>query len=100
MATRVGGLASTISDGKTGLLVGRREPQAFAKAIERLLGDDGLRQRMGAAASAEMSVYAWPRVARSILGVYEGLLRERELAGAQRDACCPDTVESLLVAAG
>ena len=98
-ATRVGGLASTITHGKTGFLVGSRQPEEFASAIERLLGDEALRQRMGAAAAAEMAVFSWRSVAQSILGVYEDLLNERDVAGAQRDSCCPDTVESLLVAA-
>ncbi len=99
VATRVGGLATTITHGKTGLLTGDRRPEQFASAIERLLADDVLRSRMGAAAAAEMSVFSWNSVARSILDVYQDLLSEPEAAGAQRDSCCPDSVESLLVAA-
>ncbi len=99
VATRVGGLASTIAHGRTGLLVGDRRPEGFAAALDRLLGDDGLRERMGEAAAAEMSVYSWRSVARSILDVYEDLLSVQADAGASREACCPDSVESLLVAA-
>lgn len=98
-ATRVGGLASTITHGKTGLLVGNREPAGFAAALDQLLVDEALRRRMGAAAAAEMAVFSWRSVARSILGVYEDLLRERDVGGAPRETCCPDPVESLLVAA-
>ncbi len=99
VATRVGGLASTIAHGRTGLLVGDRRPEGFAAALDRLLGDDGPRERMGAAAAAEMSVYSWRSVARSILDVYEDLLSVQADAGSSREACCPDSVESLLVAA-
>ena len=99
VATRVGGLASTIAHGRTGLLVGDRRPEGFAAALDRLLGDDGLRERMGEAAAAEMSVYSWRSVARSILDVYEDLLSVQADAGSSREACCPDSVESLLVAA-
>ena len=99
VATRVGGLASTIAHGRTGLLVGNRRPEGFAAALDRLLGDDGLRDRMGEAAAAEMSVYSWRSVARSILDVYEDLLSAQADAGSAREACCPDSVESLLVAA-
>ena len=99
VATRVGGLASTIAHGKTGFLVGDRRPEGFALAFDRLLADEGLRERMGAAAAAEMSIYSWRSVARSILDVYEDLLSERTAAGSSREACCPDSVESLLVAA-
>ena len=89
VATRVGGLATTIAHGKTGLLVGDRSPQQFAAALERLLCDEGLRKRMGSAAAAEMSVFSWSSVARSILDVYQDLLNEPEAAGSQRDSCCP-----------
>lgn len=100
VATRVGGLASTISDGTTGLLVGDRNPRGFAAAIDRLLANESLRQRMGAAAADEMAVYSWHSVTRSILDVYEELLSDRGSTGSQREPCCPDSVESLLVAAG
>ena len=96
VATRVGGLASTIAHGKTGLLVGDRQPAPFADAISRLLADDALRRRMGAAAASDVGVYAWSNVARSILDVYEGLLNDRS---SSREPCCPDELESLLVAA-
>ncbi|MDE2745187.1 MAG: glycosyltransferase [Chloroflexota bacterium] len=100
VATRVGGLASTIADGATGLLVGDRQPATFAAAIDRLLGDEPLRRQMGAAAAQQMSRYSWHSVTRSILDVYEELLSDRGSTGSQRDPCCPDSVESLLVAAG
>lgn len=100
VATRVGGLASTITHGSTGMLVHERRPEQFAAAINRLLSDEPLRQRMGAAAATNMTVFSWPSVGASILDVYETLLRERELSESQREACCPDSVESLLVAAG
>ncbi|MYA01330.1 MAG: glycosyltransferase family 1 protein [Chloroflexi bacterium] len=100
VATRVGGLASTITDGETGLLVGDRQAPAFAAAIDRLLGDEPLRRQMGAAAAHQMSRYSWRSVTRSILDVYEELLSDRANSGSQREPCCPDSVESLLVAAG
>ena len=96
VATRVGGLAATIAHGKTGYLVADRTPQAFADVVGRLLRDDGLRERMGAAAAAAMLRYDWSRVARSILDVYEDLLHD---GVAWRAPCCPDSLESLLVAA-
>jgi glycosyltransferase involved in cell wall biosynthesis len=50
VATAVGGLVDAIEDGVSGLLVPPRDPVALRTAIERLLGDDGLRARLGAAA--------------------------------------------------
>lgn len=45
-----GGLPEVVLDGVTGLVVPRENPQAAADAIECLLCDADLRQRMGAAA--------------------------------------------------
>jgi glycosyltransferase involved in cell wall biosynthesis len=47
VATRVGGVADVIQDGRTGLLVAPRDPDASAAAIEGLLGDVGRREEMG-----------------------------------------------------
>jgi glycosyltransferase involved in cell wall biosynthesis len=45
VAVAEGGVRETIQDGINGLLV-EHEPQCMAQAIERLLGDDGLHQRL------------------------------------------------------
>jgi glycosyltransferase involved in cell wall biosynthesis len=47
VATRVGGLADAIQDGVTGLLV---EPHELRGALERLLAERDLRERLGASA--------------------------------------------------
>lgn len=43
----VGGLPEVVDDETTGLVVPRDDPHALAKALERLLDDPELRQRMG-----------------------------------------------------
>ena len=50
IATRVGGTPELVVDEKTGLLVERADPPELARALERLLGDAGLRAALGAAA--------------------------------------------------
>lgn len=50
VVTDVRGCRDTVVDGETGILVPPRDPSALASAILRLLADDGLRERMGAAA--------------------------------------------------
>jgi glycosyltransferase involved in cell wall biosynthesis len=50
VATRVGGTPELIVDGKTGLLVERRDPTGLARAIGALLRDAVLRAELGAAA--------------------------------------------------
>lgn len=44
-----GGIAETVTDGETGLLVRPRDPEAFADATSCLLHDAELRKRMGVA---------------------------------------------------
>ena len=46
---QTGGLAETVVDGETGMLVAPNAPAAFAEATERLLGDEALRTRLGRA---------------------------------------------------
>jgi glycosyltransferase involved in cell wall biosynthesis len=50
VATRVGGNPEIISDGQTGLLIPVDDNAALQQAVGRLLGDEALRQRLGAAA--------------------------------------------------
>ncbi len=50
MAAPVGGMVDAIVDGENGLFAPPGDPDGLAAAIERLLDDPGLRQRLGAAA--------------------------------------------------
>lgn len=47
-ATRIGGLAELVHDRENGVLVPRRDPKALAEALTSLLGNPGLRTRLGA----------------------------------------------------
>jgi mannosyltransferase len=49
VATRVGAVAEVVEDGVTGVLVEPEKPDLVARAVIRLLADDDLRARMGAA---------------------------------------------------
>jgi glycosyltransferase involved in cell wall biosynthesis len=53
VATAVGGLRDAIEDGVDGLLVPPGDLPALRAAVERLLGDRALRERLGAAARAK-----------------------------------------------
>ncbi|MDP9429201.1 MAG: glycosyltransferase family 4 protein, partial [Actinomycetota bacterium] len=54
VSTPVTGIPEAIVDGRTGLLVGERDPHALAEAIARLLADDELRVRLAGAARAHL----------------------------------------------
>ncbi|HET9917865.1 MAG TPA: glycosyltransferase family 4 protein [Candidatus Binatia bacterium] len=47
VASRVGGLAESILDGQTGLLVAPRDGRAIAAAVAKLAGDASMARRMG-----------------------------------------------------
>jgi glycosyltransferase involved in cell wall biosynthesis len=57
IATAVGGIPEVVTEGKNGLLVPPRDPDALADAIRRFFADDGLRERLGAAAASSVAGY-------------------------------------------
>ncbi|MSP22697.1 MAG: glycosyltransferase family 1 protein [Dehalococcoidia bacterium] len=74
VASRVGGLVATISDGRTGYLVPWRCPEPFAEKLDLLLRNEPLRRSLGAAARASMERYAWSTVAERLAALYEEVL--------------------------
>jgi D-inositol-3-phosphate glycosyltransferase len=76
LASSVGGLVDTVVDGVTGLLVPPRQVEPIAAALRRLLGDELMRKRLGAAGIERARMrYGWQRVAAATLGVYAKLIR-------------------------
>ena len=74
VASRVGGLATTIQHGVTGVLVPPRDEVALASAIGSLLGDGARRRTLGAQAARWAQSFAWPTVARALVDLYEELV--------------------------
>jgi glycosyltransferase involved in cell wall biosynthesis len=61
-----------VVDGETGFLVPPRDHEAMAAAIIRLLKDEGLRKRMGAAGRARAeSRFSAERMVQDTLRVYQ-----------------------------
>ncbi|MDQ3692036.1 MAG: glycosyltransferase [Chloroflexota bacterium] len=73
VATRAGGLAFTVEDGVSGLLVAPRAPAELAEALTSLITDEPLRRSLAAGARPTAERFAWPAVASSVLHVYERL---------------------------
>ncbi len=73
IAARVGGLTRTVVDGLNGYLVSWHCPEAFTERLELLLGNDGLRRRLGAEARASVQGFTWPEVTRRLADLYERL---------------------------
>ncbi|MGN6089580.1 MAG: glycosyltransferase [Actinomycetales bacterium] len=81
VAAAVGGLADTVVNGVTGVLVPPTRPQELAMVLRRLLADDMEREGMGQAGlDRVLARYSWERVAHETEAVYQGLgLAERRL---------------------
>ncbi len=74
VASRVGGLASTVRDGETGYLIPWRCPEPFAERIELLLDNEQLRSAFGTAARESVERYRWANVAEAVLDLYRELI--------------------------
>jgi glycosyltransferase involved in cell wall biosynthesis len=78
ITTATCGMGDIIQDGKNGLLVPMRSPEAIVEAVERLIGDAALRARLGQAAQTQaLENYTWERVAIPVLERYEQLCNHR-----------------------
>jgi glycosyltransferase involved in cell wall biosynthesis len=79
VAGAVGGLLDLVVDDETGLLVPPRDVGALRAALERLLADDELRKRLGAAARERARThFSWDLVTDQTLAAYdEALMQSR-----------------------
>jgi len=81
VATRVGGPASILKHGRTGLLVPPKDPRALASALLRLIEDPALRRRLAADAADEVRrQWLWPRIVEKMAAVYAEALADRPAA--------------------
>jgi glycosyltransferase involved in cell wall biosynthesis len=79
VASRFGGFPEVVDEGRTGLLVPPRDPQALAAAVRELLEDPARRRAMAAAGPAWAAQFAWPAVVDRIETAYRSAL-SRETA--------------------
>ena len=81
VASAVGGLTTLVEDQVTGLLVDESDPEAFARAVARLLQNPALADRLAVGAVAAARRYTWRRAAATLVETYS------ELADAPLAAC-------------
>ena len=75
VAARVGGLRDAVEERVTGLLVPPGDSAALRGAIERLLGDETLRQRLGAAAREKVrKELSWDAATKAMVDAYRDAL--------------------------
>jgi D-inositol-3-phosphate glycosyltransferase len=78
VASRVGGLMTTVRDGETGFLIPWRCPEPFAERLELLLGNEALREGFGRAGRASVEMLSWSAVAERVGNMYTELVREEK----------------------
>jgi D-inositol-3-phosphate glycosyltransferase len=74
IASRVGGLQTTVRDGVTGVLVPEHDAGALAEMIDRVMGDPALRWRLGREGVRWAARHRWPCVAEAIVREYATLV--------------------------
>src|SRR5690606_16452936 len=84
VATAVGGVPDIVEHGRSGLLIGDRDPAAIAGAVGRLAREPALRAELGRAGRAQAGRFRASRLVEDVAQLYrDGLARRR---GAKEDA--------------
>ena len=74
VGTRVGGIPELVVDGETGLLVDVDDPTGLARALDRLGGDELLREQMGVhGAQRAAEEFSPAEMAKRMVSLYEDL---------------------------
>lgn len=77
VSTNVGGVPYLIRDAETGLLVQAGDARAMADAVDRLLRDPELHERIKQQARVAVQQYTWLNVKERLFKVYREVLRQR-----------------------
>jgi glycosyltransferase involved in cell wall biosynthesis len=78
VASQVGGNPELVSDGTTGLLFPAGDSEALAHRLERLIGDDELRSRVGTAAAGRLQQsFSLNASVRTMEAIYEEQLAQK-----------------------
>ena len=78
IASRVGGLQTTVRDGVTGLLVSEGDPCALAETVARMLEDGARRWRLGREGVRWAAGHRWPCVAEAVCREYASLVADAQ----------------------
>lgn len=70
VAAKVGGLATAVVDGQTGILVQGHDPTDYARVIGRLLADEKELELLGTAGAVHAAQLSWARMSARTLDAY------------------------------
>ena len=79
IASEVGGLGYLVQNDVTGYTIPDSDPEALCDKLSTLLGAANLREMMGQRAAEYALAYAWEKIARQIVDVYEELVKAKKL---------------------
>jgi phosphatidylinositol alpha-mannosyltransferase len=74
VASDIDGYASVVTHDVDGLLVNPMDAKALARALDLLIKDKSLRERLGTQGKLKAEEYSWDRVARRVMDYYEEVL--------------------------
>jgi phosphatidylinositol alpha-mannosyltransferase len=86
VASEIAGYRDVVRDGVDGVLVPRGDATALAEALRDLWMEPARLEAMGEAAAQHAERYAWPHVAREVLGAYEDAIATPAPEGVVRRA--------------
>jgi glycosyltransferase involved in cell wall biosynthesis len=92
IASRIGGITELVDDGESGFLVQPGDPVALQQAIEQLLANPDLRNRMGQAALRKASEWKASAIVPRYEQVYQDVLRQKKADPSQMTGVSGDCV--------
>lgn len=78
VTTPVGGITELVRAGENGLLVSVGDVEGFAEAVEHLISDKAMRERICAAAKETVKRYSWDASAEKTIDVYNRIIAARK----------------------
>jgi glycosyltransferase involved in cell wall biosynthesis len=78
VSTDAGGIPYLVEDGKTALLVPKKDPAAMAAAMLRILHNPDLYAKLRDNGLASLERYTWESVKQQLLAVYQQTLEHQQ----------------------
>jgi len=100
VASRVGGLVSSVTDGVNGYLIPWRCPEPFAERLEVLLHNPELRDNFSRSARRSVERFRWQSVALQVASVYDTVLARHPRRGRSNAAAFGKEVYEAALLAG
>jgi D-inositol-3-phosphate glycosyltransferase len=99
VASRVGGLVSTVTDGVTGYLIPWRCPEPFAEKLEVLLNNPQLRANFSREARRSVERFRWQNIALQVASLYDRAAAQYR-AGHRPEPFGKEVYEAAVLAGG